>query len=789
MQRELSAVPVNGDRIMELSVLGTVQSPGDFWGAAVSEDGRKAYFSSTEGAIYHLGPGGKLRWKYEAASPVWRVRTTLDGRLTVAGSKDGTFYCFESSGSLRWSRKYAGSVIGVAISPDGMYSLAGDTTGKLSLINTSDGELIWETVMDGPVRSAALDRDGEHIIATTYTKNIYLLSRAGDVVWKKRTGRHALRASVSPEGGYCVAISEAGDVKLIGWDGHVKWSKKISDQLNCVSASPCGSIIAVGGNSGVYLYRGSGDLIGKVPDMASPVVGVDLSASGIRLCVGLMPGGAVFGELPRMLLMFIEEHSQNLESARRDGVNVALAEAYLNASRSLTEKLPFLGAQFLRESMVELERAFERFALLNEVTESPAEAADRVTSMAEKLGSVEALIREGRYEEAKLHLERMSSEMKAFSSRLDDIHTARKSAVEAHQALKAAVEQIQEIGLSPGGLEEKLASAEEAISRNDYTAAVETLRGVESEAVELLSSSVPALIAIRIAEAEISEYTDYVDVSQSENALAEARKLLSQGAIQEAVRKAEMSITGLKDLAQYGRPVVVLATSGETPVASNKTRLTVELRNTGKVHARDVHISVDTSYSCTLYPESLPVLRSGEAVELNFDVEVPEDRIPQEVRLEVKVTYLSAYTDEAGEASKRIICTVGPVIEDIFLVHRDGRLMVHNTRRLRPGMDSDVLSGMFTAIVSFVEDSLRESSSEGVNQIQYGNKRILIEYGPYAYIALVISGIESPRLRGELRALAQKINTTYVQKIEQWDGDRDSLEDISRELKDFIFSY
>ncbi|HLE45539.1 MAG TPA: hypothetical protein VI915_00910, partial [Thermoplasmata archaeon] len=55
----------------------------------------------------------------------------------------------------------------------------------------------------------------------------------------------------------------------------------------------------------------------------------------------------------------------------------------------------------------------------------------------------------------------------------------------------------------------------------------------------------------------------------------------------------------------------------------------------------------------------------------------------------------------------RVEAERGTLIEDIFLLHRSGLLLKHYTRRLRPNVDSDVLSGMLVAVQDFIKDSFR----------------------------------------------------------------------------------
>jgi hypothetical protein len=57
--------------------------------------------------------------------------------------------------------------------------------------------------------------------------------------------------------------------------------------------------------------------------------------------------------------------------------------------------------------------------------------------------------------------------------------------------------------------------------------------------------------------------------------------------------------------------------------------------------------------------------------------------------------YEKLYEEKLAEATKRY--AVKPfTIEDVFLIYRDGTLITHQTRRIKP-MDNDILSGMLTA--------------------------------------------------------------------------------------------
>ncbi|MEM2976199.1 MAG: hypothetical protein QXW06_00890 [Thermoplasmata archaeon] len=121
-------------------------------------------------------------------------------------------------------------------------------------------------------------------------------------------------------------------------------------------------------------------------------------------------------------------------------------------------------------------------------------------------------------------------------------------------------------------------------------------------------------------------------------------------------------------------------------------------------------------------------------------------------------------------------------IEEVFLIYRDGRLICHNSRRLKPDIDKDVLTGMLTAVQTFVKDSFAAEEKGALNQLNYGNLKILIENGPRANLAVVVSGNEPASLRPNMRALLDSIHKRYMPILDDWDGDITRLRELKKQI-------
>ncbi|MEM2899549.1 MAG: hypothetical protein QXT63_02050, partial [Thermoplasmata archaeon] len=135
------------------------------------------------------------------------------------------------------------------------------------------------------------------------------------------------------------------------------------------------------------------------------------------------------------------------------------------------------------------------------------------------------------------------------------------------------------------------------------------------------------------------------------------------------------------------------------------------------------------------------------------------------------------------ELEKMLLLKEQSTIEDIFLIHSDGRLICHNTRRLKPELDGDILTGMLTAVQSFVKDTLNTQTKGNLNELKYGDLKILIEYGQYAYIAVVVSGEPPKTLRPRMKEILKILHVKYYHTLPQWDGNVAKVRDAKEILK------
>lgn len=116
-------------------------------------------------------------------------------------------------------------------------------------------------------------------------------------------------------------------------------------------------------------------------------------------------------------------------------------------------------------------------------------------------------------------------------------------------------------------------------------------------------------------------------------------------------------------------------------------------------------------------------------------------------------------------------------VDEIFLIHREtGLLLLHLSRGedvLQESVaddDSDIISGMLTAINDFTQDAMGRNEGESLNEIQYGGRSILLETAHLVYIAVVIDGFESSEFRSQMREVMIAIEHRHASALRHYDG-------------------
>ena len=111
-------------------------------------------------------------------------------------------------------------------------------------------------------------------------------------------------------------------------------------------------------------------------------------------------------------------------------------------------------------------------------------------------------------------------------------------------------------------------------------------------------------------------------------------------------------------------------------------------------------------------------------------------------------------------------------VEQVFLIHRETGLLLHHVAAEGAVVqDQQVLSGMLTAIQSYVRDSFGASPDQTLDHFRVGEWTVWIEQGSHAYLAGVVRGTPPETLREDFQAALDDIHAQQPDALINFDGD------------------
>lgn len=133
------------------------------------------------------------------------------------------------------------------------------------------------------------------------------------------------------------------------------------------------------------------------------------------------------------------------------------------------------------------------------------------------------------------------------------------------------------------------------------------------------------------------------------------------------------------------------------------------------------------------------------------------------------------------------------IITDAFVIHKSGILIKYLGDTLKEDTDEDIISGMLTAVQSFISDSFAGSADDEIsdwnlNQMKMGKHEIMIERGKEIFITVIYKGHPGRRLSKLLRQTITKVENKYGSILENWKGNYSRLAGIEDIISPIITS-
>lgn len=122
----------------------------------------------------------------------------------------------------------------------------------------------------------------------------------------------------------------------------------------------------------------------------------------------------------------------------------------------------------------------------------------------------------------------------------------------------------------------------------------------------------------------------------------------------------------------------------------------------------------------------------------------------------------------SGESFAEIVFhnTIRYQITEMFVINHENGLLIQHVGSHSGDIlkDNDALSAMLTALQDFIGDSV-QSTGSGLSSIEISDKQFIITTGPKIYLAAVIKGSPTERLKQKLQELVENIHSDYSNLI------------------------
>ncbi len=129
-------------------------------------------------------------------------------------------------------------------------------------------------------------------------------------------------------------------------------------------------------------------------------------------------------------------------------------------------------------------------------------------------------------------------------------------------------------------------------------------------------------------------------------------------------------------------------------------------------------------------------------------------------------------------------------IEQLFLIDKMAGLPVcHVASEHSDTQDADMVSGMLSAIQSFVHDAFQTDEFDGLNTLEVGELSVWIEWGPKAVLAAVVRGKPPKKLREALQIKIEKIHHDYEAELAGYEGNTELFDALKPQLYLFLDSH
>jgi hypothetical protein len=131
-----------------------------------------------------------------------------------------------------------------------------------------------------------------------------------------------------------------------------------------------------------------------------------------------------------------------------------------------------------------------------------------------------------------------------------------------------------------------------------------------------------------------------------------------------------------------------------------------------------------------------------------------------------------------------------PMVEQVFLIHKDGRLISYASLNGKEHLDEDIVGGMLTAVMDLLTDAFVKKGEPRkeieLYRFEFGEKNIILDRGNNFFIAVVFTGKENEILLDKVEVKINEIEERYGDVFIEWKGSMADFKEADEIILDLL---
>jgi len=184
-----------------------------------------------------------------------------------------------------------------------------------------------------------------------------------------------------------------------------------------------------------------------------------------------------------------------------------------------------------------------------------------------------------------------------------------------------------------------------------------------------------------------------------------------------------------------------------------------------------------------------PVIGSTISRYMAEAIKTINEKVSNAISVEGFKRKIRAQVQGVSEAELILKESVSFTVHAAFLIHKASGLIISEVQNSESyQLESEMVAGMLTAIRSFVNECIvQPGQASELNQIEYGDSKIMLEVAGYCYIAVVIKGEPPHSFINKMRQNVSNLILNYGKLIQEFNGDPGTIPDALHPLIKTLF--